>query len=619
MQKKESAAAKAEQQVAAQALLTRLGIVASLLILGLIWVSSELYQLQVKEAKHWAAEGVKVRRNKQTLEAPRGSIYDRDLNLLAHERQVNEIVADTKMLKDPTQVVPRLAKALNQRQAQILSSMSEEQILASYRKYLAQLFASRLGLSEADMERRMQRLTKEDRLASVLATDLETAAFRQWQEDLDRPDVMGLVARSHGKRVYPQEQSLVQVMGSVSHEGKAVDGSAVMEKAAAGGSFLAGYSDYERQPAKPGNSVVLTMDLKLQQMVEQKLKTYFAQYSPRSLCCALVEPSSGSILSMASEPVYQPLPGGGQYPKNLCMAHILEPGSTMKISTVAGALDTGAVNLGQSFYCHQGLYKIPETGVWVDDDTPHETLSVAGIFINSSNIGTYKIAREMGAERLYEYAQRFGFGVKTGLPLPGQQGGILNPLAKWSAFSLRSLAMGYEIEATPLQVAMMAAAIANGGVLMTPRMVSHIAHPDGTLHEVKPQAVRQACSAATARKMRQLMEGVVTEGSGKLAAIEGVRVAGKTGTAQMLIKTADGKRAHNANHRAVWFVGFVPADKPQFACVVMAEDPQLEDKSLLYGGKFAAPIFADIASAALGIIATRETPPAMTAGVIGKP
>jgi cell division protein FtsI/penicillin-binding protein 2 len=165
----------------------------------------------------------------------------------------------------------------------------------------------------------------------------------------------------------------------------------------------------------------------------------------------------------------------------------------------------------------------------------------------------------------------------------------------------------------------MVAAIANKGVLMKPRLVSHFESERGEITEMKPEAMRQACSAATARKMTQIMEGVVTEGTGKLAAIPGVRVAGKTGTAQLQVRNSRGKMEYSHSHRAVWFVGFAPADDPKIACVVLAEDPQMEDKSQLYGGKYSAPIFADIISAALEQMAVQEPPPALAAGNIQRP
>jgi cell division protein FtsI/penicillin-binding protein 2 len=610
----------------------RIGVVATALTAGFSWVGFRLYELHVTRAAELTVEAAAMRKGSKTLHAPRGNIYDRQHNLLAYERQVHQIVADTQHLRDIKQVLPRLARAQKISKAELANKFTDEEIFAAYRSFLAERFAGRLGMTLAEMDRKLQRLTREDRLAPVLATDLETAVFRDWEKELDAPEVTGIFARSESKRVYPDTEHFVQLLGSINHEGKAVDGVEQMTDAtlrgkdgaerlekAAGGSFLPGFSDYARHSATPGSSVVLTVDLKLQQMLEQKLHGYFTQYKPKTLCSVLVEPRTGSVLAMASEPEYQPIAGGGVEHRNICVTDCFEPGSTMKIVTVAAALDTAAVSLGQTFYCHQGAYEIPDLGVWVEDDTPYETLSVANIFINSSNIGAYKIARQLGAERFFDYLKRFGYGQKTGLALPRQAAGIMPPLEKWTPMSLRSIAMGYENNASPLQVAMMGAAIANGGLLMKPKLVSHIEHADGRVEEVQPEPVRQSCSAATARKMTQIMEGVVNEGSGKLAAIEGVRVAGKTGTAQLRRRNAEGKMAYSSEHRAVWFVGFVPADKPQFACVVMAEDPQLEDKKLLYGGKFAAPIFADIATAALELLSTREKPPAITAGVSARP
>jgi cell division protein FtsI/penicillin-binding protein 2 len=598
----------------------RIGWVAGALLIGLTLVSHRLYVLHVKRSSELTLAAAKLRRGSQTLHAPQGCIYDRHHNLLAYERQIHEIVADTKHLADIKQVQSRLARARGVSVSKLRSELSVPEILSTYRLLLAERFAARLGLTVPELDRKLQKLEEGDRANPVLATEVETAAFRQWDEDLDAPEVTGIYTRSSPKRVYPEKELLGQVLGSINHEGVAVDGVEKMlsstlrgvdgmesiEKAVSG-RFLPGYYGYARQAPVPGKSAVLTVDLNLQQMLERKLHDYFTADNPKKMACVMVDPKTGSILAMAGEPLYSPIPGGVER-RNLCVTDSFEPGSTMKIVTLAAALDTGAVNLGQSFYCNQGAYHVEDLGIWVKDDTPHETLSVANIFINSSNIGAYKVARQLGAERFYQYIERFGFGKKTDLSLPRQSKGILRALEDWTPWSLRSAAMGYEVGATPLQVAMMAAAIANHGVLMKPRIVSRYEHADGTVEEVPAEAVRQACTAATARKMTQMMKGVVTEGSGKMAAIPGIQVAGKTGTAQLMLRNSEGKLEYSHEHRNVWFVGFAPADDPQIACVVLAEDPKLEDKNMLYGGKYAAPIFADLVGSALNILSTREKP-----------
>jgi cell division protein FtsI/penicillin-binding protein 2 len=610
----------------------RIGITALVLLTSFTGVSYKLYSLQVKRSVELTMRAEKMRKGTQTLHAPRGNIYDRYHNLLAYERQIHEIVADTNHLADIKQVLPRLARVKQKRMTQLSAEMKPEQILSDYRQYLCGRFAQKLGLSVADMDRKLQRLSKEDRVAPVLATELETAQFREWEQLLDEPGVTGLSARSRPKRVYPEKEHLIQLLGTVNYEGKAIDGieklvdeqlrglngSENLEKAS-GGRFLPGFDDYQRSPAKPGQNAYLTVDLKIQHMLEEKLHGYFKRNSPKKMACVMMEPKTGSIIAMASEPVYQPLASGGVECRNICITDCFDPGSTMKIITLAAALDTGAVNMGNYFNCNQGLYNNPDLQFNIRDDHPLGTVSVSDIFINSSNIGAYKIARQLGAERFYQYIKRFGFGEKTALPLPRQSAGLLPKLENWLPISLSRIAMGYENSATPLQVAMMVGAIANQGVLMKPRLVTHFQDARGPLTEVKPDAVRQACSASTARKVTQMMEGVVTKGTGKLAAIPDVRVAGKTGTAQLRVRNAHGKLEYSQSHRLVWFAGFAPADNPKVVCVVLAEDPQLADKGMLYGGKYAAPIFADIVSTALNQMAVRELPPALAVSSAATP
>lgn len=253
--------------------------------------------------------------------------------------------------------------------------------------------------------------------------------------------------------------------------------------------------------------------------------------------------------------------------------------------------------MDRKFDCHMGEYQEQGGKVIVRDDESLGTLTVKEILIHSSNIGAYKVAKQLGDERFYDYMKRFGLGSRTGLGLPREAAGILRSPEKWSGLSLSRLAMGYEVAATPLQMVMAISAIANHGALMQPRLVDRIMSADRkTVQTLEPVMVRQAVSARTAALMVDALESVVIEGTGKKAAVEGVRVAGKTGTAQRYDPIS---KKHQSSRRVVSFAGFAPVEQPKLACLVVLDDPKTEDKTELYGGKLAAPLFAEIVKNAL--------------------
>jgi cell division protein FtsI (penicillin-binding protein 3) len=285
----------------------------------------------------------------------------------------------------------------------------------------------------------------------------------------------------------------------------------------------------------------------------------------------------------------------------------------MKIITFACALDHHTSWLDKPYYCHQGRWDVPNSSVWVKDDTPHDTLTAKGIFTHSSNIGTYKMARELGSKRLRQHAQQFGYGSATALNLTGQLPGKLKPLTEagdWPEWTLRSASFGYEVETTVLQVACAVGAVTNGGARMKPRLVDRIETSDGRVVPVAPERVAQACKSSTAKHLMTLMRSVVDDGSGTLAQIPGYEVGGKTGTAQLMRPNDRGVMEPSHEHRVVWFAGYVMEGDRPLVCIVMSEDPKIADKNMIYGGKYAAPIFKDIVTRALDIrSAHRESNP----------
>jgi cell division protein FtsI/penicillin-binding protein 2 len=360
---------------------------------------------------------------------------------------------------------------------------------------------------------------------------------------------------------------------------------------------LFAYRDQDVQPHN-GANVVLTIDIGLQDIVESELQAGLSNNLPLSISCIMMRPRTGEILAMATLPNFDPNdPSRGIDPKdpakvgfealkNRVICNIIEPGSTFKIVPVSGALNEHAVSLNDVFDCEHGAFHFE--GKILHDHDRNGPLSVADIIKKSSNIGAAKIGIRLGEEKLYDYICRYGFGVKTGIPLPGEVPGLVRPPRKWSKVSIAQIPMGQGIAVTPLQMAMAMGAIANHGVLMRPMIVDRLVDQDGKLMvQYKPQAVRRVISEEAARQMVTALKTVPTkDGTAEAAKMEHFTVAGKTGTS-------------NKNTNGVYiqkyfssFIGFLPADNPEVLIMVLLDDPRQNGH---YGGKVAGPVFKAIA------------------------
>src|SRR5258706_1132422 len=299
---------------------------------------------------------------------------------------------------------------------------------------------------------------------------------------------------------------------------------------------------------------------------------------------------------MAGAPGFEPKQYG-RYPaesrRNRAIADAYEPGSTFKIVTGATALERGLVRLDEVIETGHGMIKIGKVTIREDKHHDYGSLTLAGVFEHSSNIGIIRVGLRLGPEGLFQGASAFGIGHATGVDLAGEAGGIFRPLSRWSALSNASISMGQEIALTALQLARVAAVVANGGLLVQPRLVTAIRRPDGRVeHPAAPPPVR-VISEETARSLRGILAGVVERGTGSTAAIPGFSVAGKTGTAQKA-----GPGGYQAGRYVPNFVGFVPADNPRVVAVVVVEEP----KGRSYSRAVAAPLFARVVTQALDIL-----------------
>jgi cell division protein FtsI (penicillin-binding protein 3) len=272
----------------------------------------------------------------------------------------------------------------------------------------------------------------------------------------------------------------------------------------------------------------------------------------------------------------------------------MEPGSTFKIVTAAAALNERTVRPGTTIFCENGAWKYG--GRILHDHKPYGTLSVQDILVKSSNIGAAKLALSVGEERFYEYIRGFGFGERTGIELPGEIPGVIRSPKSWSKISITRIPMGHEIGVTPLQMTMAMATIANGGKLVTPRIVKSITTSDGsTVSTFSPIVLRTVISPQTASEIGSALRGVVSDrGTAAAAAVPGFTIAGKTGTAQKV----DPKGGYEHGKYVVSFTGYLPAEHPAFVGLVVLDDAHTSIPELNYGGLVAGPIFSRVAEKA---------------------
>ncbi len=344
---------------------------------------------------------------------------------------------------------------------------------------------------------------------------------------------------------------------------------------------------------RPGFDLVLTLDARLQAACEAELASVLNRIGARSASAVVLDPNDGRVLALASLPEFDPRDPGAS-PLETWRLHPVqdayEPGSTIKPLVAAAALAAGAVRAGETFDCrHHGILV---AGHWIRDHADPAIYTLGGIICHSSNAGMIMVAQRLGPAFLYHALEAYGLGNRTGLGFPGETSGILPPPARWSRMSEASLSLGQEVTASPLQMALAYAAIANGGWLPQPKLV--LRADDGSeMAAFTPSWRRRVMGPALAARIRSMLETVVTSGTGKAAAVAGYRVGGKTGTAQ---RATHGAFDHQ--HYVSWFAGFLPLPRPRVVIVVAIEDPVKN----YWASSVAAPVFHGIAEAAVGLL-----------------
>lgn len=360
------------------------------------------------------------------------------------------------------------------------------------------------------------------------------------------------------------------------------------------------YDSVVSRAPEPGTNLTLTLDPNLQYEAEKSLAAAVAKTNAKTGSIVVLNPYTGDLLAMANYPAYDPnglQSGERETPgarSNLAVATPFEPGSVFKVVTLAAALETTNLTPDSIINCGNGTINL--FGRVIHDHNRYSSLSMADVLANSSNIGAINIGLKVGEKNLYEYVRKFGFGRKTGIELPGESAGMLRRLSQWEATSIGSVAMGHEVGATSIQLALAGAIVANGGMRVKPRLILARQRPGSVEERTVPEKPERVIRPETAIKMRQMMEGVVLHGTGKQAILRGYTSGGKTGSAQIY----DFKAKAYTHHYNASFLGFAPVSNPQIVIAVTLVGTSGGGAG--YGGVVAAPVFRAVATSALRML-----------------
>lgn len=530
------------------------------LLLCLVLMGIRSFDIQILQGKALKKKAENTYVRGITIQGDRGQILDRHLNKLGASIEAPDITADPTQVKNARQAADRLVKVLGSSQAEM------EKKLSSKRRFA--LLASRVSPARA--------------------------------EDVKKLNIAGIYTSDNSKRFYPNRRLAAQVIGFTGKDDHGLEGLEFSYNEFLEGRILKTkeYRDGQgtvldtgknKRDGLKGDTIVLTLDKKIQFFSEQALEQAVKEHRGNSGIALVMQPATGELLAMAHYPEFNPNNYGDfsrdRY-RNRAVTDAFEPGSIMKVITVASAIERG-MSATTIYNCEKGRYRI---GRFVIHDThPHDYLTPGQIVKVSSNIGAAKIAQDMGPKAMHYYLNAFGFGTKTGINCPGESAGVLLPLNRWTSIDAVAMSFGQGMSVTALQLVSAISAIANGGKLMKPLLVKKILSNSGALiRENKPCVVRQVISCQTAGIIKEMMATVVQEkGTGTKAAIPGFRVCGKTSTAQ---KAAKGKKGYSHSRFTAAFAGFAPFDNPALAILVVVDEP----KQNHYGGIVAAPAFKDI-------------------------
>jgi len=539
---------------------TRTTIAVACVLIGFAIVVARLFTLQVLDYPLYQRLSLTERQRLSPLEGARGMILSADGKPLADNRIVTSLAADPEQIRK-----------------------------AGGSRLLASRLAPILGMPYTTIERRLRRHGR----FVWLAHDISPGKRRQIGSR-----VRGLYFLPEKRRIYPYGSIFRQVVGGIRSDGTPTSGlekgyntllrghrgELVREVSARGRSYF--QMESKSLDRLSGDTLQTTLIANLQSYAQDALDEEVENTKAQGGIVLVMDPRTGAILALASR-------GEGRWAgASPGVSIVYEPGSIFKLVTASAALNEHRVNGEETFFCYNGSMHIP--GGTLHDAEPMGSLTLGGILAHSSNIGIAQVALRLGPETFERYIRAFGFGQKTGIDFPGESRGFFRPSRSWSRRSIYTIAMGQEIGVTPIQLATAVSAIANGGVLMRPYIVSKVIDPSGKVIERHaPMKVRRVIAPETSRTLLSLLTGVVSPtGTGASAAITGFDIAGKTGTAEVYDPQ---RHAYSRTRTVDSFVGVLPVSHPSLVVLVVVIQP----KGISWGGTVAAPLFRKVAEMAL--------------------
>jgi cell division protein FtsI/penicillin-binding protein 2 len=553
----------------------RLRLLLSFFLIFSLLVVARLFYWQVLHRESLLIQAEALHTMVNQIEAPRGKIFSADGFPLAASQEAFLVYASLSDLKEKPE---KIASQLNE---VFLPEGGEEE-------------------KESLEEQLKARLSSTD----LFWVALRRGVDRQVKEEIENLEIEGIGFEPMEKRVYPEGSMSAHLLGFVGQDSSGKDkgyfglegyydreltgrpGTLRLERDAQGRPILIG--ERIENPPMPGRDLVLYLDRGIQYLVEEKLRKGIERYGAKAGSVVVLEPQSGGVLAMASFPNFVP----ANYAQtdvrlfpNPVVAESFEPGSIFKIVVMSAALNDGVVKPEDKCGECGGPRKIDKYVIKTWDEEYYPDSSMTEVIQHSDNVGMVWVTEKLGVERLYDYLVSFGFGAETEVDLEGEGIPALRAKNEWNVVDLAVVGFGQGIAVTPLQMVRAAGVIANGGELVEPHVIKTIETEEREI-EIKPKILRRVISSATAKVVTEMMVNAVEKGEAQWAKPQGFRIAGKTGTSQIPIA------GHYDEEKTIAsFVGFAPADNPQFVMLVTLKEPT----SSPWGAETAAPLWFDIA------------------------
>jgi cell division protein FtsI/penicillin-binding protein 2 len=551
---------------------SRVGLVFSAIFFCIIISVVKLGILQIFHASMLSEKADKQHNHVVEIEPRRGTIYDRNMHALALNVSVYSLFAN------PMSMTP------------------------AEKEEASKNIASILGCGAEPIRKRMDR----EKGFVWISRKLPQEAY----EKLRVLKMPGLGFIRESRRFYPNGALAAHVIGfanidNVGLQGVEYEYDKYLQGTKGKAQFLrdARQRDLliEKDFLKPkdGHDVVLTIDETIQFITENALERAFIKHNASAASAIVMDPRTGEILAFANRPSFRPDAPEKSSPgnrTNRAVAFVYEPGSVFKIVTAAAALEEGAFKEDDDIFCENGKYLVGNH--ILKDVHPKGHLTFREVVEQSSNIGTTKVAQRLGADKVYEYARRFRFGMKTDIGMIGEVNGLLKHPSTWSKTSIGAIPIGQEVTVTSVQLLGLIGTVANDGEYMKPYFVKHIKDPGGrVVASFRPEPLARVIRKDIALRLKDILKGVVEEGTGALVKMKDITAAGKTGTAQ---KVVNGTYSHSSFVAS--FIGFAPVEDPRLAVVVTIDDPH----PVYYGGVVCGPVFKQIIEDSLKYMAAKE-------------